>query len=79
MSNSQGVGGGNAYEVPCRFIPGLKLLNFGIEANMIKDAFDAVPGDQAIKGVSELHDESPVRQALSCAQLRRVESGRTQV
>lgn len=77
MSNSQGVGGGNAYKVP--FIPGLKLLNFGIEANMIEDAFNAVPGHQAIKGVSELHNESPVRQALSCAQLRRVESGRAQV
>jgi hypothetical protein len=54
-------------------------LNFGIEANMIEDAFNAVPGHQAIKGVSELHNESPVRQALSCAQLRRVESGRAQV
>ena len=77
MSNSQGVGGGNAYEVP--FILGLKLLNFSVQAHMIKDALDAVPGHQAIKGVSELHNESPVRQALSCAQLRRVQSGRTQV
>ena len=79
MSNSQGVCGGNAYEVPCRLIPGLELLHFSVQANMIEDAFNAVPGHQAIKGVSELHNESPVRQALSCAQLRRVQSGRTQV